>query len=333
MKTKKISNPFRKGNKAARKMQVRFFLSLMTLMALVFIVGMILEPNSVLGVSGFSGTIVASLMVIGDVDDVSDRKTHGSNIAYKVYLIDIEQVNPDVSFPLPNANREISTIPMKAGQHMKYFIAHDIPTFTATGEKGDITTSGENNFVIIMGGMRDQLLDFTEQHAGGKFIVIFKEVGESQWYILGNYDRPMVLSSFEAKNDKDGRYITFTFKRTSIDQYYKYVGDIIRVPAAVHPADATALNITPANNRYEIPDGSAATYAIATVTGLTANDKGRYITLEGTGTDKAATIAESNAFTLIDGATWTAKAGSSITFLVLDTSTLIEVEGSRVQTA
>lgn len=333
MKAKKISDPFRKGNKAARKMQVRFFLSLMTLMALVFIVGMLLEPNSVLGVSGFSGTIVASLMAIGDVDDVSDRKTHGSNIAYKVYLIDIEQVNPDAPFPLPNANREISTIPMKAGQYMKYFIAHDIPTFTATGEKGDITTSGENNFVIIMGGMRDQLLDFTEQHAGGKFIVIFKEVGESQWYILGNYDRPMVLSSFEAKNDKDGRYITFTFKRTSIDQYYKYVGDIIRVPAAVHPADATALNITPANNRYEIPDGSAATYAIATVTGLTANDKGRYITLEGTGTDKAATIAESNAFTLIDGATWTAKAGSSITFLVLDTSTLIEVEGSRVQTA
>ena len=333
MKTKKISNPFRKGNKAARKMQVRFFLSLMTLMALVFMLSMVLEPNSVLGVSGFSGTIVASLMAIGDVDDVSDRKTHGSNIAYKVYLIDIEQVNPDIHFPLPNANREISTIPMKAGQYMKYFIAHDIPTFTATGEKGDITTSGENNFVIIMGGMRDQLLDFTEQHAGGKFIVIFKEVGESQWYILGNYDRPMVLSSFEAKNDKDGRYITFTFKRTSIDQYYKYVGDIIRVPAAVHPADATALNITPANNRYEIPDGSAATYAIATVTGLTANDKGRYITLEGTGTDKTATIAESNAFTLIDGATWTAKAGSSITFLVLDTSTLIEVEGSRVQTA
>ena len=93
---------------------------------------------------------------------------------------------------------------------MKYFIAHDIPTFTATGEKGDITTSGENNFVIIMGGMRDQLLDFVEQHAGGKFIIIFKEVGETQWYILGNYDRPMVLSSFEAKNDKDGRYITFT---------------------------------------------------------------------------------------------------------------------------
>ena len=75
------------------------------------------------------------------------------------------------------------------------------------------------------------------------------------------------------------------------------------------------------------------TYAISTVSGLTANDKGRYITLEGTGTDKAATIADGNSFVLEDGATWTAKAGSSITFMVLDASTLVEVSGSRVQTA
>lgn len=33
MKAKRISNPFRKGNQAARKMQVRFFLSLMVLLA------------------------------------------------------------------------------------------------------------------------------------------------------------------------------------------------------------------------------------------------------------------------------------------------------------
>lgn len=332
MKAKQISDPFKKGNRAVRKMQIRFFLSFMTLIALVFILGMILDPQSIINVSGFGGSM-AAMMLIGDVDDVSDRDTHGSNIAYKVYLIDINQINPDIRFPVPNANREVGNIPMLAGQYMKYFGAHDIPTYTSTGEKGDITTSGENNFVIIMGGMRDQLLNFVEQHAGGKFIVIFKEVGATQWYILGNYDRPMILASFEGKNDKDGRYITFTFKRTSIDQYYKYVGDIIRVPAAAHAADATQLTIQPTSSRYSVPDGSAATYAISTVAGLTANDKGRYITLQGTGTTKAATIADGNSFVLEDGATWTARAGSSITFRVMDQSTLVEVPGTRVQTA
>lgn len=333
MKAKKISDPFKKGNRSARQMQMRFFLSLVTVFALAFVVSMILDPTSTLGISGFSGSIAMGMLAIGDVDDVSDRDTHGSNIGYKVYLIDINQVNPDVAFPQPNANREIGTIPMLAGQYMQYFQAHDIPTYTSTGEKGDITTSGENNFIAIMGGMRDQLLNFIEQHAGGKFIILFKEVGSAQWYILGNYDRPMILSSFEGKNDKDGRYITFTFKRTSIDQYYKYVGDIVRVPATQHTAGTTALTISSTSNRYSIPNGAAATYAISTVSGLTANDKGRHITLVGTGTDKPATIADGNSFVLEDGATWTARAGSSITFLVMDSSTLVEVNGSRIQTA
>lgn len=280
------------------------------------------------------GSILAmAMMTIGDVDDVSDRQTHGSNIAYKLYLVELSQIDDTKAFPMPNSNREVSTIPMKGGQYMKYFVAHDIPTFTSTGEKGDITTSGTNNFVAIMGGMRDQLLDFIEQHAGGKFIVLFKEVSDPQWYILGSYDRPMVLSSYEAKNDKDGRYITYTFTRTSIDQYYKYTGDIVRVPASKHTADQTTLTVNATADRYEIPDGSSATYGINAVSGLSANDKGRYITLEGTGSANAATIADGNSFILEDGTTWTAKAGSSITFRVLDPQTLVEVPGSRIQIA
>ena len=285
----------------------------------------------VTGTVFIGGSLAMAMMTIGDVDDVSDRMTHGSNIAYKLYLIDISQIDDTKAFPIPNSSREVSTIPMKAGQFMKYFVAHDIPTFSSTGEKGDITTSGTNTFTAIMGGMRNQLLDFIEQHAGGKFIILFNDVGYPQCYILCIYDRPMVLSFYESKNDKDGRYVTYTFTRTSIDQYYKYTGDIVRVPAAAHTADQTTLAIKSTNDRYTIPDGSAATYEINAVSGLSANDKGRYITLEGDGTDNSATIADGNAFVLEDGATWTANSGSSITFRILDAQTLVEVPGSRVQ--
>lgn len=334
MKAKKISNPYRKGNQYAHKMQVRFFLSLAIILAVVFLAGIFTDPVHAQGcTTGLFGTSLASMMVIGNVDDVSDRLTHGSNIAYKVYLINTKQVDSNIKFPKPNANREVATIPMLAGQYMKYFEAHDIPTYVASGEKGDITTSGTNQFVAIMGGMRDQLMDFIEEYAGDKFIILFHEIGEDNWYILGNYDRPMILKSYEAKNDKDGRYVTFTFERTSIDQYYKYIGDIVRAPATKHTVDSKTLNIVTTSNLYEIPDGSAATYAINAVSGLTANDKGRYITLQGTGAANAATIADGSTFILEDGATWTAKAGSSITFSILDPSTLIEVPGSRIQTA
>lgn len=334
MKAKKISNPYKKGNQYARKMQVKLFLSLALLFAIVFVVGMFLDPDhSMFCMTGFSGTSLASMMAIGNVEDVSDKNTHGSNIAYKIYLIDVHQINPDVKFPRANANREVTTLPMLPGEYMKYFEAHDIPTYVGNGEKGDITTSGTNQFVAIMGGMRDQLLNFIEEHAGGKFVILFKEIGEDQWYILGEYDRPMVLKSYEAKNDKDGRYITFTFERTSVTQYYKYVGDIVKAPAEVHTAGTKDLAVKSTSNSYEIPNGTAATYALESVSGLTNNDKGRHITLIGTGTDKAATIADGATFILEDGVAWTAKAGSSITFRILDPATLIEVSGSRIQTA
>ena len=331
LKAKRIGDPFRKGRQYARKQQVRMLLGLMLLFAFVCFLGYVMD-GSILGLAGGNVTMM-SMMAIGNVGDVSDRKTHGSNIAYDVYLVELSQIDRSVAFPQPNASREVGTIPMLAGQYMRYFTAHDVPTYTATGEKGDITTSGENNFVIIMGGMRDQLMNFIEEQAGGKFIVLFREVGESQWYILGNYDRPMILGSYEAKNDKDGRYVTFTFTRTSIDQYYKYSGSIVAAGPATHTADATTLAVSSGQDCYEIPDGGSATYAISAVSGLTASDKGRHITLIGTGTTKAATIADSTVFVLEDGATWTAKSGSRITFQVLDATTLVEVSGSRVQTA
>lgn len=91
MKARKISNPYKKGNEYARKMSVRFFLSLMMLLAIVFVVGMFMDPDSFLCISGFGGTSLATMMIIGDVGDVSDRQTHGSNIAYKVYLIELSR--------------------------------------------------------------------------------------------------------------------------------------------------------------------------------------------------------------------------------------------------
>lgn len=52
----------------------------------------------------------------------------------------------------------------------------------------------------------------------------------------------------------------------------------------------------------------------------------------GEGVDYPATIEENTVFVLEDGATWTARAGSRITFRVMDTDTLVEIAGSRVQT-
>ena len=272
-------------------------------------------------------------MAIGSIDDVADKEVAGESIAYKVWLIETKQLDGSRSFPIPNASREVSSLPMLDGEYMHYFEAHDIPTYTSSGEKGDLTISSTNTLTIIMGGVRDQLLKFIEEKAGCKFLIIFQECESNNRFILGNPCKPMVLKSFNLKNDKENRSVTFTFENKSIKQYHKYVGDIIVKDAVTITAGATALATQPGVNTYKIPNGSSATYALATVSGLTASDKGRTITLVGTGSDKAATVADNTSFVLEDGATWTAKAGSQISFRVLDSTTLVEIQGSRVQTA
>ena len=315
-------NPM-KGFNYANRQSRNMFMATFAIFGIFMLVAALLDHS--LGTAAGSGVTLASMALLGHLDDVSDRDTHGSDISYIVYLVALDQIDRTKEFPQPNANREVAPIPLKPNEIPHYFEAHDIPTFTGTTEKGDITTTGENQFVIIMGGTRVNLYNFIEEYSGGKFIIFFKHVKKKEWYILGELERPVILSNTETKDDKDGRYTTFTFKRSSVDLPLIYTGNPAVTAATAVNADATDVAITAGSNTYTIPNGTSAAAAIATVSGLSKSDKGRYITLVGAGTDKAATIADGSTFVLEEGATWTAKTGASITFRVLDTTTLVEV--------
>lgn len=183
------------------------------------------------------GATMASMVALASIDDVTDRDTHGSAISYIVYLYHTSIIDRSVAFPQPDAEtRIVGTIPLVQDGAPIYFEAHDIPTLVSTTEKGDITTTGENNFVIIMGGDRNNIKNFIEQYSGGKFVIVFKHIKDPQWHILGELERPMILANTETKDDKDGRYTTFTFKRNSVDLPLLYSGDPSGVTAA-EPAE------------------------------------------------------------------------------------------------
>ncbi len=281
-------NPM-KGFNYANRQSRNMFMATFAIFGIFMLVAALLDHS--LGTAAGSGVTLASMALLGHLDDVSDRDTHGSDISYIVYLVALDQIDRTKEFPQPNANREVAPIPLKPNEIPHYFEAHDIPTFTGTTEKGDITTTGENQFVIIMGGTRVNLYNFIEEYSGGKFIIFFKHVKKKEWYILGELERPVILSNTETKDDKDGRYTTFTFKRSSVDLPLIYTGNPAVTAATAINADATDIAITAGSNTYTIPNGTSAAAAIATVSGLSKSDKGRYITLVGAGTDKAATIA------------------------------------------
>ena len=208
----------RKGAQYADRKQRQLFTCILWLIAVCLMVWAWCEPAAASSATGY-GLSVASMALIGSLDDVSDRETHGSEIAYQVVLIEISQLADKFSFPQPAANSRTVTIGksiLKAGEAAHYFEAHTIPTLVTTSEKGDITTNGTNTFTFIMGGDRVKLKNFVEEYSGGKFIILYKHIKETTWHILGEAERPMVLGNTEMKDDADGRYTTLTFTRNSV---------------------------------------------------------------------------------------------------------------------
>lgn len=204
----------RKGAQYANKRQRQLAKCLLWLFAICMILMAWAEPASAQGI----GLSLASMALIGNIDDVSDRETHGNEIAYQIVLIGCDQLADRFNFPQPDKDRlvEIGKSLLKPGEAAHYFEAHAIPTLLSSTEKGDITTTGANTFTAILGGDRTQIKNFVEEYSGFKFIILYKHIKDTVWHVIGEAERPMVLNNTETKDDADGRYTTLTFVRNSV---------------------------------------------------------------------------------------------------------------------
>lgn len=207
----------RKGARYAQRQQRRLWMCLLAVVALCLFLFAWAEPASASTATGF-GLSLASMTLIGSIDDVSDRETHGSEITYQVVLIACDQLADKFNFPQPDTDRKVSITKslLKSGEAAHYFEAHTIPTLLSSTEKGDVTTTGTNTFTMIMGGDRTELKTYVEEYAGGKFIILYKHIKDTVWHIIGEAERPMILNNTETKDDADGRYTTLTFTRNSV---------------------------------------------------------------------------------------------------------------------
>ena len=320
-----------------RKIMLRMIFSF----ALLFLVGIggmaITNPEAMdletaIEVGG-GGTALATMAAIGNIDGVTDEFTNGNVIAYKVWLVHMDQVDDSVPFPAPNANREVGTVPLNAGEYMHYFEAiDDTVRDNSTGEKGDITTEVTNNLEFTMGGDGNKLYDFIEQYAGGRFIVIYKNCATGVNLIAGSACKPMILKAFDRKRDSESTSVMFRFSNSSFKQPHTYVGDVTATDPQVVPIDATDLAMVAGKFQYQLSNNTVPT-VLVTTSGITSSRYGDNIEVLGSAlAANASTIADNTVFILIDGATWTGNPGSRISFRIQDSATLVEIAGTRVQT-
>ena len=73
------------------------YMLLFALAAVVLTVSYVIDGGLASAIGG--GMSVASMALLGNVDDVSDRDTHGSDISYIVYLVAIDQIDRNQEFP------------------------------------------------------------------------------------------------------------------------------------------------------------------------------------------------------------------------------------------
>jgi hypothetical protein len=336
MNRKQLSYSEHKADTAIRQIRLRAFLGLMALFILIPLAFAAANPGEDTfydaAKAGGTGIALSSMAVIGNIEQVNERNKAGKQIGYRVYLIARDQIDTTVPFPTPNANREVGSITLKEGEIAHYFEAIDDTIKDNTNaEKGEISTDITNTFTFIMGGNPVKLMNFLEEYAGRGFVIIYRECDTNDRYILGTMCKPMILKSFTRANDGDSKSVTLNFESKSFTQPLKYVGNLVTVDAEVVDAGAETLAITD-NPQYRLSAHSSQV-TISAVSGIAPADYGRVVDVLGIATgSNPPKIADNTVFILIDGAEWTANKGSKISFRILDDSTLVEVEGTRVQT-
>ena len=206
------------------------FACIFALVGLCFLLDFLMGSQCITSLSG-SGISTAAIVGLASIDDVNDRQTSGSAIEYEVFLAEVHQF--DSTFNLKpeigsEGKRGTTGKPVLAdSQKPIRMVAHDIPTLATTIEKGDITTTGTSTFIMVLGNTnRDEVANFIEEGQGCKFLIFYRRVDEENFYVLGTKGRPVVLSSIEAKDDKDGCYATCTFTRSAVTLPYPYTGTL-----------------------------------------------------------------------------------------------------------
>lgn len=282
------------------------------------------------------GLSMASFVFVGNIDAAPNAERAGKQVRYKVFVLPENYYDENSAFP-EKVNGVRGSIPLLASKYWSYIGAIDDTIEPgSSAEAGDLATTIKNSLPFNIGGVSYKVRHLLEGGIGEKFFVGFELCGTGKKYLMGTRCKPMILKSFDGGTKKDYTGFQIQFENEDTQMWCEYNGNFTVVAPATVDADATTITLSTADI-YQLTDGSAASAAITGVGNGSADDHGRIIEILGSGGSNASTIETATGIILIDGTTWTANAGSRISFQIFKDGEasykLIEVPGTRVQTA
>lgn len=152
-----------------------------------------------------------------DIPAVTDRDTAGKRIYQDVEVIREDDV--DYS-KLPTIDEDVMTttpLAMKESATSKVFKSIvDTQEDQSTGQKGDITSTVNNEFTMVVGDTVESR-KLVENHVGDRFFLVHTDKYTKKKYLHGRLYFPMVLSDF-TRSAKESKSIELHFKNESFFQ-------------------------------------------------------------------------------------------------------------------
>lgn len=162
-------------------------------------------------------------------------------------------------------------------------------------------------------GSEDEIEEFLANWINRDMGAIVEDCSTGKKRQLGTPCAPLQMTaSSEDSKDMNKSTLTLKSKQKSAFRAANYQGtltfaDVVGTVAA----DATAINLSSGDGRYQLSDGTASEAELTTCTNST---DGAVFTLLGSGGDYPSGIADGNDFILKNGTAWSALAGAEITF-------------------
>lgn len=240
------------------------------------------------------------------------NKGLGGNKKYNITFFDFDDV---ATFPARDASGIViaGNIEMSPNAYM-ITVYGTIDTIKNNSESGgDIDAEGITQSVIFNHpGNEVEIREFRANWLSRNIGILVEHCSDSTVDLYGSPCAPLRMA-FKHDEDKDKNTTEFTLKSSNKGpDVADYQGTITYADVvATIAADAISINLATGAGRYQLTDGSAAAVTLTTGTNAT---NGMKFTLVGSGGTYPTTITKANDFLLANGTTWTALAGSEITF-------------------
>ena len=257
------------------------------------------------------------MAVLSNLVKNQNNKDKSGKMMFRLWLADLNDVDID-NFPVP-VNATIQTNPLKTGK-VYYFVDAETKALNPNAAPGESPFGGVLTLTPSIEGISKATLQWVYDNVGRNVIAVWERCSDRAKFIGGSPCSNGLRISYTNIGNLDGGVMGIALQllgEECPEPFLFYEGEIPQEAPTPVLVSAGTFALSTAK-RYLMQDNAAAT-TLTDITGVTDDDIGRIIEINGAGVLYPTTIAPSAKFILQGGVTFNAAVGNTIFFKITKT--------------